>query len=219
MDLIEQKIRQKATQYTKSLLEQALKNEPEITADLQKIALEVSAEMVGLEHKFKTEESLTRKLADKINADLANLLNSGFSKNEAIESSISLRAKQNNDAVRYTFLFPDEKYVFAFRKALTSLAKQNYKVPEKRIWNAWKNIGTAFDNGYRGINITVISSQGQTFELQFHTKESFDLKTKNHKLYKQLKSNTISTQRKEEIKAELVKMARTVQLPIGVKKL
>jgi len=102
---------------------------------------------------------------------------------------------------------------------LEKLKQKDCKVSDNKIWNAWKNIGTVFDKGYRGINITVISSQGQIFELQFHTKESFDLKTKNHKLYKQMKSNTISIQRKEEIKAELVKMARTVQLPIGVKKL
>ena len=61
MNLTETEIERKAKKYAENLITQAVKNEPEITETLQKIALEVSAEMVGLEHKFKTEESLTQK--------------------------------------------------------------------------------------------------------------------------------------------------------------
>ncbi len=219
MTLIEQKIEKKAKQFATNLRTQAEKNEPSITEDLQKIAVEVSSEMVGLEYKFKTEESLTEKLIGKVRADLTNLLSTGFSEDEAIEKSLGLRAKQNNDALRYTFLISAERYVFAFKKTVHFLKELNYKIPEKRIWNAWNNIGTVFDNGYRGINITIISSQYLKFELQFHTKESFDLKMKTHKLYKQMKLNLISSQKKDEIKTELVKMANEIKLPEGVKKL
>ncbi len=133
MNLTKAEIEKKATQSAKGLLEQAGENEPEITKDLQKIASEVSAEIVGLEHKFKSEESLTEKLADKIGANLPNLLIAGFSEDEAIKEAINLRAKQNNDALRYTFLLSAEEYIFAFKKTLNSLAKLNYKIPERRI--------------------------------------------------------------------------------------
>ena len=53
MNLTKAKIEQKAAQYAKDLRTQAVKNEPSITADLQKIASEVAAEMIGLEYKFK----------------------------------------------------------------------------------------------------------------------------------------------------------------------
>ncbi len=219
MNLAQQKIAEKSEQWARTLLTQAAKNEPEITEDLQNIASEVSAAMVGLEHKFKSEESLAKKLAAKVKADLPDLLITGFTEDEEIRKSINLRAVQNNDTLRYTFLFLNENYVFAFKQTLNSLAKRKYKVLEKRIWNAWKNIGTVFDNGYRGINITLISSQKQKFELQFHTKESFDLKTKTHKLYKQIKSNTIPLQRKNGIKEKLVKTAKEIQIPKGIKRL
>ena len=219
MNLTEQNIESKAKFFANHLLKQAQKHEKEITFDLQKIALQVFAEIVGIEHKFKTEESLTQKLTSKVKADITNFLIEGLTENEAIEKSINLRAKQNNDTLRYTFLFSNEKYVFAFKQTLNFLVRQNYKIPEKRVWNAWKNVGTVFDNGYRGINITIVSSQHQKFELQFHTEESFDLKRKTHKLYKQIKLNTISSLTKEKIKTELVEMAQEIQTPNGVKKL
>ena len=52
----------KARHLAKELLKQAKENEPTITADLQSITRKISAEMAGLENKFKTEMSLTRKL-------------------------------------------------------------------------------------------------------------------------------------------------------------
>ena len=63
-----------------------------------------------------------------------------------------------------------------------NLRQQNYVIHKELIWNAWKNIGTSFDKGYRGINSTVISSHSQIFELQFHTAEKFSFeKVKTHK--------------------------------------
>ena len=184
MNLTEAKIENKAAQYAKSLRTQAVKNEPQITEDLQKIALEVAAEIVGLEHKFKTEDSLTKKLAKNSQKSLQYLSAKHNLKPQAIEKTVSRLAQQNNDALRYTFLLPIETYTFDFKKTLTKLKEMNYEISDKDIWNAWKNIGTIFDKGYRGINVTIISSQGQIFELQFHTKESFRLKMKTHKLYK-----------------------------------
>lgn len=49
MNLTKAEIENKAAQSAKGLRTQAEKNEPEITKDLQKIASEVSAEMIGLE--------------------------------------------------------------------------------------------------------------------------------------------------------------------------
>ncbi len=51
-----------ARHFAKELLIQAEENEPIITADLQNLETAVSAEFVDLRNKFKTEESLTRKL-------------------------------------------------------------------------------------------------------------------------------------------------------------
>ncbi len=215
----ERKIEFAARKFAETLIAQAVEIEPQISNDIKDIAEKISAELVGFENKIKRVESLTTKLVGKIEADLTNLLITDFSEDKAIKKSVKLRAKQNNDTLRYTFLLESETYVFNFRQTLNHLKNLDYRVPEKRIWNAWKNIGTVFDNGYRGINITVISSQRRKFELQFHTRESFDLKTETHKLYKQIKSNATSSETKSRIKKELVKTAGEIQIPQGVKKL
>lgn len=86
-------------------------------------------------------------------------------------------------------------------------------IPPNRIWNAWENEGTSRDTGYRGINITVISSQNQRFELQFHTAESFRLKTETHHLYEELRNlKTFDVQREKIIK-EILKSAKQVERP------
>ncbi len=66
MNRTKAEIEKKAAQSAKNLLKQAGKNEPKITQDLQKSASEVSAEMIGLEYKFKSEASLTEMIAYKV---------------------------------------------------------------------------------------------------------------------------------------------------------
>ena len=115
--------------------------------------------MIGLENKFKTEDSLTQKLIDVAGNDLQRL---------------QRKAKNINDALRYTFVLPFTVYAESFLQTLQKLNELGYQIPEHRIWNAWETIGERFDKGYRGINITVISSQKQKFELQFTRKKVFD---------------------------------------------
>ncbi len=219
MNPLEKTILEKATLHAQNLLKIACENEPEITAILAEIAPKVSAEMAGLEHKFKTEDSLTRKISDESAKSAKSLIDFGYSIDEAIEKSTKRQAERNNDALRYTFLFPLEKYIFGFRQSLQKLKQNGFKVPENRIWNAWKNIGTTFDKGYRGINITIISSQGQVFELQFHTRESYELKTETHALYEESRQNKTSLARKIEIAEIIIGLAEKVKTPRGVRKL
>ncbi len=219
MNLTEAKIEKEAAQCAKTLRTQAVKNEPQITEDLQTIASEVSAEMVGLEHRFKSAESLTRKITEESAKSAKSLIDFGYSVDEAIEKSTKRRAERNNDALRYTFVFPLEKYVFGFRQTVEKLRQTGYEIPKNKIWNAWKNIGTLFDKGYRGINITIISSRKQIFELQFHTGASYELKTETHLLYEESRQNRTSQERKIEIAEIVIRLAEKVKTPKGVKKL
>ncbi len=219
MNLTKAEIEKKAANYAKQLLKRAQTHEPSITKDLEKIALEVSAQMIGLENVFKSEESLSRKISDESAKSAKIFIDLGYSINEAIEKSTEQQAKRNNDALRYTFLFPFEKYVFGFKKFLGKLKLNGYEITENKIWNAWKNIGTTFDKGYRGINITVISSRKQKFELQFHTRASYKLKNETHFLYEESRQSQTSKERKIEIAEIIIELAQKVKIPKGVKKL
>lgn len=215
MNLIEKQILSQA----RHLLAKAHKHEPKITADLQIIASELSAEIAGLENKFKTIESLTEKIIKLFSQSFSYFLLQGYTTESALEESFSRTLDKSNDILRYTFIFPNESYIFGYKISLTKLGEFGYKVPKDKIWNAWKNIGTIFDKGYRGINITIISSEKQKFELQFHTEESFHLKTRTHKLYKERSLAKTSDERKSEITRILLELAKDIPMPQGVKKL
>ena len=219
MNLTNAKIEKKAANYVRTLLKRAHAREPNITTNLQKIALEVSAEMVGLEHKFKAEESLTQKLVYRAVKNFEYQLKQEFSEEKVIREMFSELVEEQNDVLRYTFVLPFEKYVFGFRHSSEKLKLQGYEIPKDKIWNAWKNIGTSFDKGYRGINITVFSSQEQKFELQFHTEQSLQLKLKTHKLYKEVRMPRTSRHRKIEIAKMMVNLAKETAVPQGVRKL
>jgi hypothetical protein len=123
----------------------------------------------------------------------------------------------NNDTLRYTFILPLEIYFFSFKKTLSALKDSGYDT--KRIWNAWRNVETPYDAGYRGVNATIISSQSQKFEIQFHTKESFQLKTKTHHLYKRAVSRKTSAERRAQFIRTMIDAAKDISIPKGAAKL
>jgi len=186
------------------LIARAKENETQITVYLQGIAAAVSAEMVGLENKIKTEESLTRKLTLLADKDKSS---------QTDKQKLGKFARRNNDALRYTFVFQSEKYAQGLQETIEQLKKAGFEILSNRIWNAWENAETPGDTGYRGVNITIISSQKQRFELQFHTAESFRLKTETHHLYKELSSLKTFDKRREEIIKEMLRLARQIKRP------
>lgn len=157
--------------------------------------------MFGLKNKFKSQESLTRKLITESYGNLRKM---------------TKKAKTINDVLRYTFVLPIQTYADFVHQIIERLSNLDYQVPEHKIWNAWQNIGTERDRGYRGINITIISSQNQKFELQFHTRASFELKTETHDLYKEARLTETLPERREEIKEIVLKKAEKIEIPKGV---
>jgi hypothetical protein len=200
-------IRIEARRLAEELFAQARENELKITADLQKIASEVDAKIIGLENRFKTEESLVRKLSLLADRDKSK---------QFVQHKFEKFARRNNDTLRYTFILSNDKYAEDFYNTVETLKQNGFLIPQNRIWNAWENAETAKDTGYRGINITVISSQKQRFELQFHTAESFRLKTETHHLYEQLRNLKTSDERRAEIIKEILKSAKQVERPEGI---
>jgi hypothetical protein len=189
----------KALELTKKLLRTAKLNEPLITKDLRQIAVMVDAKMVGLENRFKSEESLTRKLLD-------------YSESRGLPLKVT--AKNNNDTLRYTYLLFEDSYSDGFEKIIEEIKKRNYRI--RKVFNAWSLAGKESDTGYRGINITVIYSQEQKFELQLHTKDSFELKTETHKIYEELRNRKTSADRKREIIDLMIEKAKKLKKPKGL---
>jgi hypothetical protein len=193
------------------LLEQAKKSEPQFTFDLQNLAKQTNGEMIGLEYRFKSEESLTRKLNDSTARQMTILMRKGMSQKEAFSTAIRNQTNKINDALRYTISFPTENYRSGYEKTIKSLQQQGYKI--ERIWDAWLDAGKPEDSGYRGINATIVGKNGQKFELQFHTPESFEMKMKTHELYEEKRLNTTSLERKTEITKMMKEITKSIPTP------
>src|SRR6202043_2086290 len=85
------------------------------------------------------------------------------------------------DAVRYTFQYGESRYSQGIRDDIARLREQGFEPVELR--NSWTN------EQYRGINSRWIDPvSGQRFELQFHTRISFEAKQITHGAYERLRS-------------------------------
>jgi hypothetical protein len=196
------------------LMREARVEEPGMSKAIEDIAKQTDGKLVGLEHRFKSEESLTRKLADRAERSVIKQMRKGVNQEEAILNSIKEHAIDINDTVRYTLTFSMDKYTIGYQNTIKTLQNQGYKI--EGIWNAWEMVGTPQDTGYRGINVTVVNPNGQKFELQFHTPQSYQVKTDSHILYEERRLATTSAKRKQDLKRLQIEKAKTIPVPHGI---
>jgi hypothetical protein len=167
--------------------------EPALTQTIVGIADSIGAEMAGLEHRLKTEKSLAKKI-----------------QNDSVEynGNIERAADNINDAVRYTLIFKPEVYTDSATKTIDGMRDSGYQF--ERIKNFWRK-----GDDYQGINGKVRHPDGFKFEVQFHTKSSFDTKEKTHPLReKRIASPSVKEQWK--LFSQGVRMASKTVVPAGV---
>lgn len=206
-----------ATEKASVTIKKAKINEPVITQNLQSIAKETGGELVGLDKRFKTEESLARKFADRTQDKVNEAQKKGKNVDEIRNKAIEKEVGKNNDALRYTYTFSPEKYVDGYSQTVKTLEKQGYKLVQSD--NYWLLKGTEKDKGYRGINTTFIAPNGQKFELQFHTPESFKFKNNYHYLYDEGRNPKTSQKRRDEIDQQNIRLAEPIVVPKDIDKI
>lgn len=136
----------------------AIKNEHEITKQVEEIASDVDFNVTGFDYRIKSKESYLRK----------------------IRTNYSERGNKYeiNDIIRYTYTSSPESMVIKTQTAIEKLEEKSYNTV--KVKNYWLDD----TNPYNGINTIVQTPKGQKFEIQYHTQESFDLKNgKMHELY------------------------------------
>lgn len=168
--------------------------EPLITKRMKELERASGSELVGLEYRLKEVGSISRKISA-----------------EAKENGISIETAANRigDALRYTLVSSPDEYVHVATKALNDLEKEGWKT---RVKNYWLNS----QNPYQGINVALVSPDGQKIELQFHTPESFTVKNgEMHKLYEEWRVSSDDQQRKK-LTSQMHRLSNTIQRPPGV---
>jgi hypothetical protein len=181
------------TVLAQSLIAEAMAAEPEVTRDMQALAVK-GAYLKGLTNRIKAEESLMQKiLAD------------------AVEDNVDLgqAADGISDVLRYTLVIKEAEYSRRVPEAMEKLTLGGYKVLKFR--NAW---GGKF---YQGINVQLLNPSGIKTELQFHTPNSYAIKQASHEVY-EIRRNPASTPTEvAEATAQSIAFNDMVKVPSGAK--
>lgn len=161
------------------------KIEPQVTQTLSDLAAANGGEMVGLQYRLKSVESLSRKMADQPGIPI-------------------------NDALRYTMSFDEMSFTEGSKITMANLQKQGY-VPTV-LRNTFKD-----GQPYKGINSTYLTPEGEMFELQFHTPESFQMKDLiNHPLYEQQRVLPRTDPAWTNLRDQMIQNSSSVPNPPGV---
>jgi hypothetical protein len=109
------------------------------------------------------------------------------------------------DAIRYTFQYQEARYTQSVLADIVRLKDQGFKLD--KLKNFWS------DEQYKGINSQWIDpDSGQRFEVQFHTRISFEAKQLTHVAYERLRSKQADMF--EELVLEAFQKKVTAEVPV-----
>jgi hypothetical protein len=112
------------------------------------------------------------------------------------------------DAIRYTFQYKEARYTQGVLADIKRLKGQGFELD--KLKNAWS------DDQYKGINSQWTEPDtGQRFEVQFHTRISFEAKQLTHGAYERLRSQQADTFEELVLEAFQKKVAAEVPVPPG----
>jgi hypothetical protein len=149
--------------------------------------------LVGFDDRRKGRDRIKEKACDKMEEF-------DFSPEEAV-SDIS-------DVLRYTFQYREAHYTQGVWAEVERLKGQGFEL--HKLKNAWSK------EEYQGINSQWIEPEsGQRFEVQFHSRISFEAKQLTHDAYKLLRTYQVDEFEKMILKAFQRKVSADVPIPPG----
>jgi hypothetical protein len=149
--------------------------------------------LVGFEHRLKGRDRIKEKAYNGI-----KLLK------HSPEEAVSLVP----DTIRYTFQYRESRYTQGVWTDIERLKGEGFKLD--KLKNYWS------DDQYKGINSTWIEpGTGQRFEVQFHTRISFEAKQLTHTAYERVRSKQADALEELVLEAFQNKVAADVPVPPG----
>ncbi|MGH3233515.1 MAG: hypothetical protein ACRDOH_09725 [Streptosporangiaceae bacterium] len=148
----------------------------------------------GFEHRLKREDRLKEKIAEKLGAEP--------------RTTASEALREVADTIRYTYCFQPENYTRGYYDITERYERRGYEMYYSKNW--WTN------PEYKGINTRWITSNGQRFEVQFHTLDSFHAKHHvTHAAYERIRDSATSDEERAELKAFQREVSSRIQVPDG----
>jgi hypothetical protein len=121
--------------------------------------------LVGLEFRLKGRDRLSEKVAEAV---------------EERGHSVAEAFGLVKDAIRYTFCYPEDGYSDGVLADCEWLEAEGFGPFDRK--NSWD------EDEYKGINSRWRAADGeQLFEVQFHTRASFEAKQETHSAYERLR--------------------------------
>jgi len=149
--------------------------------------------LVGFEHRLKGRDRIKEKVIAFVN-DLT------ISSDEAVSLV--------HDAIRYTFQYKETSYTRGVQTDIGRLKGQGFEL--EKLKNFWS------DEQYKAINSQWIDpDSGQRFEVQFHTRISFEAKQLTHGAYERLRTQQADTFEELVLEAFQKKVTGEVPVPPG----
>jgi hypothetical protein len=167
---------------TNEVIAQVRRAEEKVTEHMKEAARDNACGgwLEGLEHRRKGDDRLKEKIADSLG--IAPVKSPG----EVIRDIA--------DAVRYTFCMEPSSYTDGYNDIKQRLESSGYQMVYCR--NHWRA-----DPEYKGINTRWTTAEGQRFEVQFHTPESYSAKQEiTHRSYERIRNRL--TDRSERLALE-----------------
>ena len=119
-----------------------------------------------------------------------------------------------NDVIRYTMVSSPKDLVKNLNKTKKLFDNDSYKL--LRVKNSWTNK----DMAYKGVNCVFQSPNGEKFEVQFHTPESFSMKQNElHKMYEEQRLSTTSAARRAELENMMLEVSKTLEVPKDIEEI
>jgi hypothetical protein len=170
--------------------------EPTISADMRAVEREnrYGGWLEGFERRLKGEGRLKEKLSGKLAAE------------PRMDAGQALR--EVADAIRYTFCFQSDNYARGYYDVKERLEDHSYEMYYSKNW--WT------DPEYKGINTRWVTTDGQRFEVQFHTPESFHAKHHvTHVAYEKIRDPATSDEERGELEAFQRTVSASIDVPDG----
>jgi hypothetical protein len=170
--------------------------EPSISADMQAVEKENTCGgwLAGFDRRIKGEDRLKEKVAEQAAAEP--------------DKPASAILRKTPDALRFTCCFEPDSYVRGYYDIKARLEDAGHEM--YRSANYWA------DPEYKGINTRWITQQGQRFEVQFHTPESFHTKeVLTHRAYERIRDTTTSRPELRELHAFQRELSAWIPVPDG----
>lgn len=164
----------------------AVAAEPEITKMVMDVAKSSDMGLAGLEYRIKTKESYLEKIAREYAP--------GYN-------------YEVKDTLRYTMMTTPNDYVQNIKNA-NNIFKNNHCVITK-CRNYWLDN----KNPYNGVNTLIQDSKGNKFEVQYHTKESFEIKQQTHELYEKQRVLEEDSREYLSLKKQMYEINSKIKIP------